>query len=29
MEKDKIYEFDPIDNESTLLANSIEEFYRR
>ena len=27
--EDKIYEFDPIDNESTLLANSIEEFYRR
>ncbi len=24
----KVYEFDPIDNESTFLANSIEEFYR-
>ena len=24
----KVYEFDPIDNESTLLAESLEEFYK-
>ena len=26
---DKIYQFDPIDNESELKASSLEEFYRK